>query len=90
MAYYYINGIHFEISKKIIEHLTGYLTDSNHNNFFPPKDFSRKQVIDMSKAGDVFFVEDGCYRKLIIKVQQFENVEYLRVDCHAAPFDYFG
>jgi len=90
MAYYYINGIHFEFSKKKIEHLTGYLTDSNHDNFFPPQNFSRKQVIDMSKEGDTFFVEDGCYRKLKIKIYLFENEEFLRIDCHPAPFDYFG
>lgn len=90
MAYYYINGFHFDESKIRVVKLTGYLTDSNHNNFLPPQNFSRFQVIEQSKKGDIFFIEDGCYRKIKIELLNYENEVYLRVDCHAAPFDYFG
>lgn len=90
MAYYYINGFHFEVSKKKIEKLTGYLTDAGHNNFFPPQDFPRSQIIEMIKSGNTFFIEDGGYRKIIIKIHQYLNEEYLRVDNHPAPSDYFG
>jgi hypothetical protein len=90
MAYYYINGFNFDESKIRIVKLVGYMTDSNHNNFLPPRDFSREQVIEWSKKGDIFFIEDGCYRIIKIKLHCCENEIFLRIDNHSAPFDYFG
>ena len=90
MAYYYINGIHFDVSKKIIEKLVGYLTDANHCSFFPPQDFPRNQVLAMIKTGNILFVEDGDYRKIIINIYKYQHEEYLRIDNLPLRFDYLG
>lgn len=87
--YFYINNYHFNNSKKI-DYLTGYYTDMFHNNFLPTEKVVRDKVIELINAGLTFFIEDGRYKRIRLKMVKIDDDIFLRVDCHSAPFDYFG
>lgn len=70
--------------------LSGYYTDAYHNFFFPPIEVTRDEAITMIKSREVIFLEDGCYRKVKVKLVKVEEQEYLRVDHHVHPMDYLG
>jgi len=88
--YFYIRDYAFDPTNTKIVRMMGYFTDPNHNNFFPTSGISREEAIEMIKSRNVLFLEDGCYRKIIIKLIKIDNQEYLRVDLHAHPMDYLG
>lgn len=88
--YFYINDFAFNNDKTKIEKLWGYVTDSNHDIFSPQREISRDEAMKLIKDGNHLFIHDGCYRKVNIKIVRVENLEYLRVDFHTHPLDYFG
>ncbi len=88
--YFYIKDYAFDPTNSKIVMLTGYYTDAGHNYFFPTIEISREEAIKKIKSGDVLFLEDGCYRKVKVKLVNAEDHEYLRVDYHIHPMDYLG
>lgn len=88
--YFYVKFYAFDPTNTTITRLMGYFTDADHNNFFPCSGISREESIQMIKSGNVLFLEDGCYRKVYIKLVKIEGQEYLRVDHYAHPVDYLG
>lgn len=88
--FFYIKEFTYDPTHSRIVRLSGYYTDPGHNLFFPPIELTRDEAIKMIKARDVLFLEDGCYRKVKIKLVNVEGQEYLRVDYHNHPMDYLG
>jgi len=88
--YFYVKDYTFDLANTKIIRLMGYFTDPGHNNFFPSSGISREEAIEMIKSGNVLFLEDGCYRKVFIKLAKIEGQEYLRVDHYPHPTDYLG
>lgn len=88
--YFYVRDYVFDPNNTRIIRLMGYFTDVNHNNFFPSSGISREEAIEMIKSGNVLFLEDGCYRKIYIKLVKINDQEFLRVDHHLHPMDYLG
>jgi len=46
--------------------------------------------IELINAGQAFFIEDGTYKRIRLKMVKIDEDIFLRVDSHIAPFDYFG
>ena len=90
MAFYYMNGFNFNENKTIVESLKGYMTNIQHDMFLPPKLFTKQEIIKLIKTGNTVFIQDGCYNKICIKIYEINGVDYLRVDNHSNPVDYFG
>lgn len=88
--YFYIKDYEFDQSKTRVVKLFGYYTDAYHNNFFPVSEISREEAIAIIKSRDFLFLEEGCYRKVFIKLVKVDDQEYLRVDHHVHPMDYLG
>jgi hypothetical protein len=88
--YFYVRFYAFDPTNTKITRLMGYFTDVNHNYFFPLMGISREEAVELIKARDVIFLEDGCYRKVFIKLTKIEGQEYLRVDHYPHPTDYLG
>jgi len=88
--YFYVKDYAFDPTNTRIIRIAGYYTDANHNHFFPTQGISREEAIEMIKSGNVLFLEDGCYRKVKVKLIKVEDQEYLRVDYHTHPIDYVG
>lgn len=88
--YFYVKDYAFDPTNSKIVMLTGYYTDAGHNYFFPTVEISREVAIKKIKSGEVLFLEDGGYRKVKVKLMKVQDQEYLRVDYHTHPMDYFG
>lgn len=88
--FFYVNGFEFDDNKEKIVSLTGYYTDQFHNNFLPTIKVSRETVINSIIEGQTFFIEDGTYKRIRVKLVITTNDSYLRIDCHTTQADYFG
>lgn len=88
--YFYVKEFTYDPTHSNIVRLSGYYTDPGHNLFFPPIELTRDEAIKMIKARDVLFLEDGCNRKVKVKLIKVEDQEFLRVDYHTHPMDYLG
>ena len=88
--YFYVRDYAFDPTNTRIIRIAGYYTDAGHNHFFPSEGKSREEAIALIKAGNILFLEDGCYRKVYIKLLKIDGKEYLRVDHYPHPMDYLG
>lgn len=85
-----ITSVRFDSSKKFIQGVMGYFTTLDHSLFFPPQEFSRYQLFEMLKNGDVLFTSTSNRSQNILRVIRVMGFDFIRIDKNPVEADYLG
>ena len=80
MNYYVITAVHLEYRELV--KIKAYKTSADFSLFLPPQEFSRKEMIDLIRQGDIFYkwYQDGRKVPIILKftvnleIDQFDDL----------------